>query len=184
MISETSKTQLLKLARQAIKSRLENKPINIPENIKQKYSKKQASFVTLTINNELRGCIGSLLPTKPLYQDIIENAENAAFNDPRFPSLTKSELPKIKIELSLLTIPKPINYKDSKNLLEKIKNKGVIIKSGFNQATYLPQVWEQLPSPEQFLSSLCIKSGLPADFWKLNKKLIIQTYEVEKIKED
>lgn len=178
-----NKQALLQLARESIKAKLENKQLKINESIKKQFSKKQACFVTLIISGELRGCIGSLVPRQPLYQDIIENAINAAFNDPRFPALTKQELNQVKIEISILTIPKKLDYKDEKDLLKKIKNKGVIIKQGWNQATYLPQVWEQLPTPEQFISSLCMKAGLSPNIWKTGK-LQVQIYSVEKIEED
>ena len=173
---------LLQLARESIKAKLEGKEIKIPEKIKKQYSKKQACFVTLTILGELRGCIGSLLPRQELWKDIIENAINAAFNDPRFPQLTKAELSKVKIEISILTIPKKLEYKTPEDLLKKIKNKGVIIKQGWNQATYLPQVWDELSQPEQFISSLCMKAGLSPNTWK-QEKLQVQVYDVEKIED-
>jgi len=173
---------LLTLARKAIQSKLEAKQIKIDEKTKTQFNKKQACFVTLTLNNQLRGCIGSLLPHQSLYQDVVENSANAAFHDPRFLPLTKSELKQVKIEISILSIPKKLKYKNSQDLLKKIKSKGVIIKHGWNSATYLPQVWEQISEPEEFISNLCIKAGLPPDTWK-SEKLEIQTYEVEKIKE-
>jgi len=174
--------ELLKLAREAIKNELEGKELEVSQEIKKKYSKKQACFVTLTINGNLRGCIGSLEPRQELWKDVVENAKNAAFSDPRFNSLEKSELSKIKIEISVLTIPKKIEYKDSEDLLKKIKGKGVIIKKGWNQATYLPQVWEDLPNSEKFISSLCQKAGLSGDSWK-NSELEVSLYEAEKVSE-
>src|SRR4030043_418073 len=114
---------LLKLAREAIECEINKKELEIPENIKKRYSEKKACFVTLTENRELRGCIGSLYPKQELYKDIIENAVHAAFDDYRFSPLDKNELQKIKKEVSVLSIPKKIEFKDEKELLEKIDNK-------------------------------------------------------------
>ena len=173
---------LLKLARETIKAKLEGEELIVDDKIKKKYSKKQACFVTLTIGGELRGCIGSLVARQKLYLDVIENAKNAAFRDPRFNSVEKEELKKIKIEISIISVPKDINYKNSEDLKKKINGKGVIISNGFNQATYLPQVWEELHNFEEFISSLCRKAGLASDFWK-SGKLKVQIYEVEKVEE-
>ena len=195
------KNKLLTLARQTLQAYFENKKPLIPDEIKQKYSKKQACFVTLTKQDELRGCIGSLQPRQELYKDVIENTISAAFHDPRFFPLSKEELKQIKIEISILTIPKKLIYSNAQDLLKKINNKqGIIIRQGFNQATYLPQVWEQLPNKEQFLCSLCVKAGLMPDCWKSQKSEIsddyqkssrflkkanleVQVYEVEKLQE-
>lgn len=175
--------ELLKLAREAIISELEGKELEIDENIKKKYSKKQACFVTLTINRGLRGCIGSLEARQELWKDIIENARNAAFRDPRFPILNENELKKIKIEISVLSIPKKITYKTEDELKKKIMKKGVVLKKGWNSATYLPQVWAELGEFEEFISSLCVKAGLSSDSWK-NLDLEVLVYDVEKIEED
>jgi hypothetical protein len=174
--------ELLKLARESIKSKLENKELKISDLIKKKYSEKKACFVTLTTNGNLRGCIGSLEPRQELWKEVAENARNAAFSDPRFNALTKEELEKVKIEISVLSIPKKIEYKDSEDLKKKIKGKGVIIKKGYNSATYLPQVWKELPDEEEFLSSLCRKAGLAEDMWKTGK-LEVWNYLVDSVEE-
>lgn len=171
--------ELLELSYNTIGSFLENKKLNIPNEIIKKYCKKQACFVTITINDELRGCIGSLEPIQELYKDIIENSINAAFRDPRFPGLSKEEFDEIKIEISILSIPKKLEFKDSDDLLKKINNKmGLILKKGSYQSTFLPQVWEQLPDKIQFLEHLSQKAGLPKDTWKSSEFLY---YTVEKI---
>lgn len=170
----------LELAKEAIKCHLENKEIIVDENLKKELSIKKACFVTLTKDNLLRGCIGSLIAYRELWKEIISNAINAAFNDPRFPPLGLKELNKIKIEISILDIPKKVIYHTNEELINKIKNKGVIVSDSFHSATYLPQVWEELSSPEDFLCSLCMKAGLNKDSWK-NKKLNFQIYDVEKI---
>jgi len=173
---------LLKLARASIKAELGGKELKVSGGIKKKYSKKKACFVTLTLNGELRGCIGSLEPRQELWEDVIENSRNAAFSDPRFNALAEEELKKVKIEISVLTIPEKKEYKDSADLLRKIKGKGVIIKKGWNQATYLPQVWEELEDEKEFIGSLCMKAGLSRELWK-TEKLEVWLYEVEKVTE-
>ncbi len=176
--------ELLGLARESIESAIDGKELKVSEILKKKYSEKKACFVTLTIDKELRGCIGSLEPRQELWKDVVENSKSAAFYDPRFIRLTKSELKKIKIEISVTSIPKEIEYKDSEDLKKKIMTKGVIIQKDWQGATYLPQVWEDLPDFEDFISSLCQKAGLPADSWKNNRdKLEVKIYEAEKISE-
>lgn len=173
---------LLQLARKTIEYYLKNKELKIPEELKKKYSEKKASFVTLTKNKELRGCIGSLYPKQELWKDVKENVINATFHDPRFNPLTKQELEKIKIEISILTIPKKINFKDEKELLNKInKNMGIILKKGFGTSTFLPQVWEEISDKKAFLEQLSLKAGLDKDAWKNAE---IYSYEVEKMREN
>lgn len=174
---------LLDLAKNAIESKLKGHKFEIPKNIPSKLKEKRGAFVTLTINGQLRGCIGHILPVQELYKDVIENARAAAFDDPRFPPLKKEELPNLKIEISILDLPKKLEYESPQMLIDYLnKNKpGVILKKGPYQATFLPQVWEELPNPEDFLTHLCLKAGLPADEWTYGTE--IETYKVEKIKE-
>lgn len=176
--------ELLKLAREAISSSLEERELIVKDDIKKEFSEKKACFVTLTFkaNKELRGCIGNLEARQELWKEVIENARDAAFSDSRFLPLSKEELEKIKIEVSVLSTPKKIDYEDSKDLKKKIMGKGVIIQRGFNQATYLPQVWQQLPVFLEFISSLCEKAGLSSSSWK-KLDLEVWTYSVEKIEE-
>ena len=173
--------ELLKLARSAIESELSNEKLEVNKEIKKKYSEKGASFVTLTEHKILRGCVGSLYPHQELYKDVIENAKHAAFDDYRFPQLKKNELSEIKIEVSVLSVPKRLEFKNEKELLKKInKNMGIVLKRGFNSATFLPQVWEELPEKIDFLESLCVKAGIGKDLWKSSE---IYFYRVEKLKE-
>ncbi len=174
--------ELLKLARNAIASELEGKDFVVDERIKKMFSNKQACFVTLKKNGRLRGCVGSLIAKQELWKDVIQNAKNAAFYDPRFMPLQKHELEDTKIEISILSTPKKITYNSQNELKRKIKGKGVIIAHKLNCATFLPQVWQELKDEEEFLSYLCLKAGLPADFWKQNK-LSVSIYEIEKISE-
>lgn len=137
----------------------------IPRNIPSIFTQYGASFVTLKLNNELRGCIGSIYPTKPLIIDLIDNARNAAFQDSRFSPLTKEEFENIEISISLLSSIEKIYFKDEKDLLSKIYPHGIIITEKNKRAVYLPVVWEQLPDKEIFLNSLKEKAGLPPQYF-------------------
>ena len=185
-ISNEEGNFLLNVARETIKIELNKKkmpPIDW-ENISDTCKENLGTFVTLTIGGNLRGCIGHIIPRETLVEGIKENAINAAFRDPRFPPLSKKEFEKIEIEVSILTYPEEIPYKDAEDLLNKLRPEidGVIIKKGFYEATFLPQVWEQLPRKEEFLSHLCMKAGLPANSWK-NEKLHVSTYQVQAFEE-
>jgi len=178
---------LLKIARQAIASAFGLAPEVDREALVAQYpelEKEQATFVTLTIGGQLRGCIGSIIPHRPLIDDLVANARAAAFDDPRFPKLTPEEFERVDIEVSLLTVPRELPYRDVEDLRSKIRPgvDGVILKDGFRRATFLPQVWEKIPSPEQFLSELCLKMGAPADLWR-RKPLEVATYQVEEFHE-
>ncbi len=144
-----------------------------------------AAFVTLhTRAGELRGCIGSLMAHRPLIEDVRENALAAAFRDPRFPQVKAAELAHIVIEVSVLTAPQPLDFDGPEDLIRKLRPHidGVIIEHGWNRATFLPQVWEQLPSPEEFLSHLCYKAGLPGNAWRW-PDLEVSIYQVEEFAE-
>jgi AmmeMemoRadiSam system protein A len=159
--------KLTQLARETIKSKLEGKQLEVSDETKKKYSKKQACFVTLTKNANLRGCIGSLEPRQELWKDVQSNAVNAGFNDPRFPPLIKEELKDLKIEVSVLSVPEKLECRDEKDLLKKLnKNMGIVLKKGFNSSTFLPQVWEELSDKIEFLEHLSMKAGLSRDDWK------------------
>lgn len=142
------------------------------------------TFVTLKIDNQLRGCIGSLSATTPIVAGVRDNALNAAFHDPRFSPLGETELEALRIEVSVLTDPIPLTYSDPADLLSRIRPgiDGVILKKGSASATFLPQVWEQLPQPEPFLSHLCMKAGLPAGAWR-DGNLEVRVYQVQYFEE-
>jgi hypothetical protein len=178
---------LLQLARFAI-SEVIGKPenLNVDTLIKDNpwLEEERASFVTITIDGDkLRGCIGSLIAHRKLYLDVIHNAKSAAMHDPRFPPLTLKEFEQIKIEISLLTHPESISYDSPQTLKSKIRVgiDGVIIKNGTHQATFLPQVWEELPNFEVFFSHLCQKAGMSSDCLKNMPEILV--YQVEKYKE-
>ena len=162
------KSFLLKLARESLEASVKDQTPPHPENPPESTKKRQGCFVTLTVGGELRGCIGYIEGIKPLYEAVIDNAQNAALSDPRFPRVTPEELSSIRIEVSVLTPPTPLDYKDPQDLLAKLvpNEDGIILQKGFYQSTFLPQVWEQLPDKVQFLQHLSIKGGMPADGWK------------------
>ena len=141
-------------------------------------------FVTLTKGGRLRGCIGHIFPREPLYKAVLENAMGAALRDHRFSSVKRAELDEIEIEVSVLTIPEPLEYDSPEDLLQKLRPHvdGVVLRVGQRQATYLPQVWEQLPQKEDFLAHLAEKAGLAPSAWK-DPEAAVLTYQVEAFKE-
>ncbi len=178
------KSLLLNIARNAIEERLNGTPLIDRSALIQNHKEllqQRATFVTLHLNGQLRGCIGSLIPHRSLIDDIIANAQAAAFEDPRFVPLSMEEFESIEIELSLLSIPQALNYKDLSELKEKIEPKrhGVILNYQGHQATFLPQVWEEIGLFENFFAQLCLKAGLDANC--LSHHPDIYTYEVEKL---
>lgn len=126
-----------------------------------------ACFVTLTVDGRLRGCIGSIEPHRSLLSDVTHNAQAAAFDDWRFPPLTAAELPRTRIEVSLLSPTEPLLASSPEELLSQLRPgiDGVILSWDGHRGTFLPQVWEQLPEPQDFLTRLKLKAGLPASFW-------------------
>lgn len=142
-----------------------------------------ACFVTLTQDGALRGCIGSLEARRPLCDDVCENALAAAFHDPRFPPLGRDELARTRVEVSLLTPPQPFPVADEAEARARLKpgEDGLIFQVGRRRATFLPQVWESLPTPAEFLARLREKAGLRADFWSPEVRLF--RYQVRKWRE-
>jgi AmmeMemoRadiSam system protein A len=176
---------LLYLATESIKEHFyTTTPLNKAELTKQypQLNELRATFVTLTLNQQLRGCIGSLVARRSLYDDLISNAKAAAFSDPRFKPLSVDELSHIHVEISLLSQPNLLEYSSVEDLKSKIVagDDGVIVQYKNFQATFLPQVWEQLPSFELFFEHLCAKAGVSVGC--LEDNATIYTYKVEKIK--
>lgn len=177
---------LLSVARKTIEARLFKKEVSPEKGLEStKFLDKRGTFVTLTTDGNLRGCIGHIIPQESLIDGIRENAINAAFKDPRFPPLSKGEWDKLKVEISILTEPAPLKYKDAEDLLMKLKPgvDGLIIEKGYQSATFLPQVWDQLPEKEEFLGHLCMKAGLSANEWKKGT-LTVYTYQVQAFEEE
>lgn len=139
-----------------------------------------ATFVTLTLDGALRGCIGSLQAWRPLRLDVTENARASAFRDPRFPALSADEFPRIRVEVSLLGPAEPFPVEGEDDAIARLRPRvdGVILAWRDRRATFLPQVWEQIPDPRAFLGQLRRKAGLPADFWAPDLRLV--RYAVDK----
>lgn len=144
----------------------------------------RATFCTLTQNGKLRGCIGSLQAHRPLGEDLRHNARAAALADPRFPALTREELPATRIEVSLLSTPKPLAFADHADLIAQLRpgEDGLILECGEAQGTFLPQVWDNLPDPERFVAELKRKAGLSPDV--RTAKCRIERYRVLKWREE
>ncbi len=185
-IESNDRTFLLKLARKVIEQNSKNDIIPSKEidQLSPVLKEKRGCFVTLTKNHNLRGCIGYILPIAPLYKAVIDNAYSAAFSDPRFPPVSKDEANNLHLEISVLSVPEKLDYNGKEDLLKKLipLKDGVIIKKGFNSATFLPQVWEQLPKKEDFLGHLCLKAGLSPNEWEKGT-LEIEIYHAEVFEE-
>ena len=172
---------LLTAARNAIAHRfgLATRPLGeLPE-----LGERGATFVTLTRNGQLRGCIGSLEAHRPLLLDVGENALAAAFRDHRFAPLTADEFATTRVEVSLLTAPEAFPVADEADAIARLRPgvDGLVLGYRQRRATFLPQVWESLPDPRQFLAQLKLKAGLPADFW--HPEIRLARYGVRKWKE-
>jgi len=185
-LSDEERKYLLRLARQTISNALDGMPLPEIElaNLPPALQENGASFVTLTIDGDLRGCIGSLEAFQSLAFDVRDHAYQAAFEDYRFPPLTKVEFPHLQIEISRLTPPVALNYQTPADLPRLLKPgvDGVILQDGLRRATFLPQVWEQLPQPEEFLTHLCVKMGASGDLWR-RRLLDVKIYTVEEFHE-
>jgi AmmeMemoRadiSam system protein A len=180
------KQALLKLARQSLEAGVRGAalPALDPAEMTPALRAQGAAFVTLTVHGELRGCIGALEPYQSLAEDVREHAVAAALEDYRFPQVQENELANIEIEVSRLTIPVPLEYKDAADLIAKLRPgvDGVILRDSFRRATFLPQVWEKIPDPAGFLANLCYKMGAAPETWK-RKHLEVLVYQVEEFHE-
>ncbi len=185
-LSKIDMKKLLEIAREAITCAVRNEQLMIVEQgeYSQLLRDPGASFVTLTKKEKLRGCIGTLEAYQPLVMDVQEHAVAAAVEDYRFPNVSEDELHLIKIEISRLTPIQLVDYSTPKDLVSKLRKNvdGVLIKAYGRRATFLPQVWEKVPDPNQFLSQLCVKMGTSPDLWR-EEHLQVYTYQVEKFKE-
>ena len=177
---------LLRMAREAMECGVQGKqlaPLD-ERSLSPQLREQGASFITLTIRGQLRGCIGALEAHQPLAKDVREHAIAAALEDPRFPPVREDELSRIQIEVSRLTRPLPLEYKDAADLLSKLRPNvdGVILRDGGRRATFLPQVWKKIPDPSEFMNNLCYKMGLSDNAWRV-KHLEVLVYQVEEFHE-
>lgn len=173
---------LLHLARNAIAQRLGEARVAVPDT--PELHVPAATFVTLTHGGQLRGCIGSLEASRPLAEDVAENAVAAAFRDPRFAPLQVDEFADLRVEVSRLTPPEPLPCSSEAEALEALcpGEDGLIFEEGARRATFLPQVWEALPQPRDFLARLKEKAGFAASYW--SPRVRLYRYRVRKWKED
>ena len=178
---------LLRIAKTSILSRFDSKQSVDKEKLLLEYpflGEKGAAFVTLNYAKSLRGCIGTIVPHQTLLEDVLHNALSAAFSDPRFQPLNADEFNDLTLEISVLTSPQPLEYSDYEDLKSKIKpfEDGLILKYGRYSGTFLPQVWEQLPTPHQFLEHLSYKANANPSVYEHHPDIFV--YQVEAIKED
>ena len=186
LLTDSERLQLLALARQCVELAAAGEPLPKLQlaGYPSAFQADGASFVTLTKRGNLRGCIGTLTAYQPFVQDVCEHAAAAAVEDYRFPKVQPEEVNQLHIEISRLTPPEPLVY-DSGDQLPDLLHPGVdgvVLRDGVRRATFLPQVWDQLPNAEAFLSHLCNKMGATSDLWR-RKKLEVEIYHVEEFGE-
>ncbi len=182
MYTQNERQILHSIARQAIQSGLKQHLLSIDiSDYSKALQQHKASFITLNINQQLRGCIGSLTAHRPLVKDIAHNAYAAAFSDPRFPPLTSSEFAQLDYHISILSEAVIMQFSSEADLLAQIQPgvDGLILTEKQHRGTFLPSVWEQLSSKEEFLRHLKLKAGLTPDYW--SDSLTIERYSVESI---
>jgi AmmeMemoRadiSam system protein A len=181
-LSAGERRLLLQLARQTLVAATAagRNPEPPTDGLTRTLTEPRACFVTLTRNGSLRGCIGHLSPKEPLWKAVIENARYAALYDPRFPPVSASELGQIEIEISVLTEPRPLEFRSPEDLLNKLQpgQDGVVLESGSGRATFLPQVWDDLPDKVVFLGRLCQKGGWDENAWR-EPGMNVSIYHVE-----
>jgi hypothetical protein len=186
VVNPAEQKTLLKLARDAVETYVkEGKQPNLDNlDITDTMKEVRGCFVTLNENGQLRGCIGHIVPQKPLYECVIENAINAASADPRFPPVSEPELDDIEIDISVLTLAQKLEYDGPDDLLSKLRPNidGVVLRSGYRQSTFLPQVWEMFANDKTaFLEALCKKQGSENDCWKSAN---VDVYQAQVFKEE
>ena len=168
VFSPAQRETLLDLARESIERGLYGEPVKIDATwYDDVLGDDGASFVTLNLLGNLRGCIGTLEAHQPLVLDVSSNARSAAFRDPRFAPVGARDLPQLDIHISVLTPASPMTFRSEAELIEQLRPgvDGLILSRGGQRGTFLPSVWESLPDAREFLQQLKRKAGLPADFW-------------------
>ncbi|MDA3907504.1 MAG: AmmeMemoRadiSam system protein A [Sulfurimonas sp.] len=180
-------TILLRIAKSAILGNFDDKYKIDEESLLREYpflAKDGAAFVTLKYDNNLRGCIGSIISHRRLIDDVVHNAISAGFSDPRFSALGENELSHLNLEVSVLSEPVILEYDDYEDLLRKVQPNidGLILKHDRYQGTFLPQVWEQLPTTKEFLEHLSMKAGANPSIY--SEHPTIYRYGVEHIEEE
>jgi AmmeMemoRadiSam system protein A len=172
-------TLLLKIARAAIFQGLGGSDEDAPllAEVPAELMDERASFVTLQLDGLLRGCIGMLEACRPLAEDVEQNARAAAFQDPRFPPVSRKEFEALEIHISVLSPPEELSFSSEADLLAQMRpgTDGLILEDGYHRGTFLPSVWEQLPDKGMFLAHLKLKAGLPESHWSDTVKVFRYT---------
>ena len=180
--SAEQRRDLLALARETLTRVVEggSAPVAADRNVPWSLNRPRGCFVTLTKQGQLRGCIGNIFPREGLYDAVVQMTRGAALADGRFLPVRKHELKDIEIEISVLTVPRPLKFNSPEDLLAKLRPNidGVVLRVGGRQSTYLPQVWQQMSDKTEFLSSLARKAGLSPSAWR-QKGVAILTYQAE-----
>ncbi len=178
--------QLLEIARQALIAASSGVPrpvldVNV---LPPRLQELRACFVTLMANGELRGCTGTLAARRSLAEEVAYSTVQTALFDPRFSPVSLCQVDAIRIEISVLTPSKPLFYDSPDDLLRQLRPNvdGVTLRQGQNRSTFLPQVWERLADPVEFLTLLSRKMGLPGDSWR-RPDMEVETYQAFKIEE-
>jgi uncharacterized protein len=182
VLTSVHKQQLLQVAGESIRKGLCGETLAVraadyPEPLRV----ARATFVTLHVEEKLRGCIGTLEACRMLVEDVAGNAWSAAFRDPRFPALTWPEYERLDIHISILSPPEPMRFSSEDELLAQLRPHvdGLIIEEGSARGTFLPSVWEQVPEPREFLRHLKLKAGLRPDHW--SSRIRVQRYTAESV---
>lgn len=180
-MKEEVQKYLHSVAKKAIAEELGRDAENVSRPDDSVLDEKRGVFVTLEMEGKLRGCIGNIMPIYSLEEAVKRNAMNAAFDDPRFEPVSVGEFEDLDIEISVLSVPEKLEYDGMEDLLSKLEMgvDGVVLEKGTYSATYLPQVWDEIKDKETFLSSLCMKAGMPPEEWKKGE-IEVSTYKVEK----
>jgi uncharacterized protein len=180
-LGDEQRKTLLLVARDAVAYGIEHRrAMNVKaEDYVAELHPVRATFVTLRIEGDLRGCIGTCQPLRPLVEDVAHNAHAAAFMDPRFPPLSGGELDGLQIHISLLTVPEEMSFTSEEDFLAQVRPgvDGLLLEEGGRKGTLLPAVWEALPEVGIFVHQLKLKAGLPADYWSENVRVCRYTAE-------
>ncbi len=180
-LSEAEGRYIVALARRSLEEvvragTLPQLPLDLPAALLE----PRGSFVTLKIGDRLRGCMGNIFAERPLWEAVVNNARSASQRDPRFSAVKEEELALIHVEVSVLSVPQPLSVTSPAELLEKLSDRdlGVVLNRGYHRATFLPQVWEDLPDAADFLARLSKKAGLSASAWQ-EPDVEYQVYRVQ-----
>jgi uncharacterized protein len=178
LLSSQAQSILLNLARKAIEYGLHygnSLPIN-PSEFSEELRPPTAVFVTLAVNDQLRGCIGTLDPVNPLVVAVVKNAHASAFSDPRFTPITSVELQQLDVHISVLSTLEPMSFTSELDLLQQVRPgiDGLLLEEGYHRGTLLPSVWQDIPQKTEFLRRLKLKAGLAASYW--SSQLCVKRY--------